>query len=1173
MLTFHNGITAVVGPNGSGKSNLCDAVRWVLGEQSVRALRCTKMEDVIFGGAPGRKALGYAEVTLEIDNAGRELPYDADTVSVARRYYRSGESEYRVNGTAVRLRDVNELFMDTGLGRDGYSMIGQGRIDSIVSARSEDRREIFEEAAGISRFRYRKEDSERRLAQAEENLVRLHDILSELESRVGPLKEQAEKADRYLALAEEKKRIEIGLWVATLEKSGRVLREQDDKIQIAKDQYDSAGQAVDGLEKEIEQAFRDSNACAAKIDEIRRKSAGLEEEAAKRDGEASLLGNDMRHNRENAERLRGEIEQNSRTGADLEQEIARKKRQIEEKRGYVQEKDAAFADCSARLEALKSGASEAAGRIDGFSRKLAELTAQATEAKVAGVTAASSIAEIGLRLETVRKSAAEKEERGQSLAARAEEMGEKLKKAEDRIRALGNAAEGCRIKLQSRTERRKAAAAQSEKLRLDLEEQLRRARLLEDLERNLEGFSQSVKTVMRQAGRGGLGGVRGPVSRLLRVPERYAVAMETALGGAMQNIVVENERDAKNAIAFLKRVNGGRATFLPMTTIRGRKLSEPGLAACRGFVGVASELCSFGAEYRGVAESLLGRVAVAEDLDAAVAIAGKYGYRFRIVTLDGQVVNTGGSLTGGSLARNSGLLSRASEIEKLKKHAEELRAQAARAAAALKKAQEEEASSEAELAATQGELSSAQEERVRLDAEVRRAQADLQTVRQDRDALEAERKSAEARLAAQRQARDAAEKSSAALAEQADRLHKQLSDASGNREELDRRRAALTEEIQKIELDRLAARKDIQSLEASVAQTEEHRRGHSEKIEALKAEIAALGAADLELHKKIEALSREAQAMRKEAKGISARTDELNARRMELEKRTGGLRAQEREKSEEKERTGNDLALLQERRANLQKEYDGIVAQLWEEYELTRREAEEQAAGGIGDPAEARKRLNGLKVEIRSLGAVNVAAVEEYKEVSARYEFLKAQIADVEQSRDGLNRLIHGLTRQMKELFTARFGQINRNFTETFRDLFGGGTASLSLTDPEDVLGSGIEISVQVPGKTVSRLEALSGGEKALVAIALYFAIMKVNPPPFCVLDEIEASLDDVNVARFASYLRRMNQKTQFIVITHRRGSMEEADVLYGVTMQDEGVSKLLEMPVAQLEAKLGIKS
>ncbi|MCI1956248.1 MAG: chromosome segregation protein SMC [Oscillospiraceae bacterium] len=1172
-LTFHDGITAVVGPNGSGKSNISDAVRWVLGEQSVRTLRCTKMEDVIFGGTPARKPLGFAEVTLNIDNHERELPYDADVVSVTRRYYRSGDSEYRINNGTVRLKDINELFMDTGLGRDGYSIIGQGKIDGIVAARSEDRREIFEEAAGISRFRYRKEESEHRLAQAEENLLRLHDVLSELESRVGPLREQSEKAKRYLALAEEKKNLEIGLWLATLDQSGRVLREQEDKILIAKNQYDSVEQEISGMEDEMEKQFQASNACAAKADEIRNRSAEMEERAAKKDGEASVLRNDIHHNEENIARIRGEIEQNSVSGGDLEKKIAQKKGQIQEKLDYIKARDADFDDCSARLEQLRSGVSETAGRIDDFSHRIAELTAQTTEAKVAEMTAASAISEIELRLASIRRNLGEKQKQKELLTGKVDEYRKKLEEADRRIEALTNAVSGHKMRLDARNRKKEAARQQSEKLRLDLEGQIRRAKLLEDLERNLEGFSRSVKAVMKEAGRGALEGIRGPVSRLIRVPESCAAAMETALGGAMQNIVVGTERDAKQAIAFLKRSNSGRATFLPVSTIRGRTLRESGLSACRGFVGIASELCSFDGIYRGIVESLLGRVVVAEDLDCAVAIAGKYGYRFRIVTLDGQVVNTGGSLTGGSLTRNSGLLSRATEIAKIKKQAEALRKRSGEAAAALKTALEEESAAEAALNGAKGELFSAQEERVHLDAEFRRISADGQNLEKDSGALAKEAEEAAARLGTQHRAREDARKKSEDLSRRMEEQKAALTEISGNREELDRKCGELTEEIRQIELDRLAARKDVQSLEASVREAEERGRGHKEKIEALRAEIEAARQSSETLRAKIEQLNREAETMRQAAKDAEGKLEELNGRRMEFEKQSVRLRGKEREKSEEKEKIGHDLALLEERKANLQKEYDGIVSQLWEEYELTRREAEKQVKSRAADAAQAKKRLAAIKSAIRDLGAVNVAAVDEYKEVNERYEFMKAQIADVEQSRDELIRLIGSLTRRMKELFTARFELINRNFGETFRDLFGGGAGRLALADPANALSSGIEIFVQPPGKIVTHLEALSGGEKALVAIALYFAIMKVNPPPFCVLDEIEAALDDVNVTRFASYLRRMNQNTQFIVITHRRGSMEEADVLYGVTMQDEGVSKLLEMPVSQVEEKLGIKA
>lgn len=490
-LTFHNGITAVVGPNGSGKSNISDSVRWVLGEQSAHALRCTRMEDVIFSGTPSRKALGFAEVTLNIDNSERELPYDADSVSVTRRYYRSGESEYLINGTSVRLKDVNELFMDTGLGRDGYSMIGQGRIDSIVAARSEDRREIFEEAAGISRFRYRKEESEHRLAQAEENLLRLRDILSELESRLGPLKEQSEKAKQYLAWSGEKRKLEIGLWLGTLDKSGQTLHEHEDKISVARNQYDEAERAVGGLESRIEQAFNESNRCTAQADEARKRAAQLEEGAAKKDGEGSVLRNDIRHNEETVVRLENEIEQNRLSGGGVDREIEEKKERIAERRAYIEERDARYGEDSAELERLRRSMDESTAKIDALRRNAAELASGATSTKMEEMTAATASAEIELRLSAVRDSEEKKKTQAGLLETQAAELAEKLRAADAGIEARGNAARGCELRLDARRRRAEEAKKESDRLALDAEDRRRRARLLEDLERNLEGFSRA----------------------------------------------------------------------------------------------------------------------------------------------------------------------------------------------------------------------------------------------------------------------------------------------------------------------------------------------------------------------------------------------------------------------------------------------------------------------------------------------------------------------------------------------------------------------------------------------------------------------------------------------------------------------------------------------------------
>lgn len=1170
-LSFDKGITVVVGPNGSGKSNISDAVRWVLGEQSTRVLRCTKMEDVIFNGTPVRKAQGFAEVTLNIDNTLRQLPFEGDSVAITRRYYRSGDSEYLINKAAVRLKDINELFMDTGLGRDGYSIIGQGKIDSIVAARSEDRREIFEEAAGISRFRYRKEESERKLNQAQENLLRLNDILAELESRVGPLKEQAEKAKKYLEWAGEKRTLEIGLWLNTLEKSGQILREHEDKILIARNQHEASERELDDIDRQIEENYRKSGECTARVDEIRQQVAELEESAAKKDGEASVLQNDILHHNENIERIRREIEQSNLSGQDMDRDILEKNRQIEEKSQYINDQTAQAKKFEEQIEQIRKNMSDTAEKIDDCTRQIAELTAQATEAKVAKMTAVSSIAEIQLRISQIAESVRSKKLQAEKLQAAEEEAKKKLAEADERIHALSNSVKGYEMRLATRRKRMEDLKKQSDALHLDAQEHSRRAHLLEELERNLEGFSQSVKVIMKEARRGTISGIHGPVSRLIKVPQQYAVAIETALGAAMQNIVVGNEQDAKRAIQLLKQRDSGRATFLPLSTIRGRELQETGLKECPGYIGTAGSLCGCDEKYKGILNSLLGRIAVAEDLDSAVAIAKRYGYRFRIVTLDGQVVNAGGSLTGGSLAKNAGLLSRASEIERMKAQAAELQAKAQEAAAALKSAAEEVSAAEASLSASKGELATAQEERFKMDAERGRMAADLAAVRNDLQTLQEEEKAATLRLNGQREAQTAAQEREEEISRKQAALQAELDKISGSRSGLNQTADELNARLQEIRMACLSAEKDVESLRAAIADIERRKLDHAGRAQSLKEEIKAAQEECVKLRGQIESLRQEAQNMRETAKKCSGQIEELNAKRMEYERLSVELRAKEHEKSAEKEKIGHELARLEERKENLQKEYDEIISRLWEEYELTRREAEEVGAK-IENPLQAQKRLNELKGKIKALGTVNVGAVEEYKEVSERYEFMKAQIADVEKSREELKKLIGDLTHQMHELFLARFKQINENFKGTFRELFGGGNAELSLCDPEDILNTGIDISVQPPGKIITHLESLSGGEKALVAIALYFAIMKVNPPPFCVLDEIEAALDDVNVNRFAAYLRRMTKNTQFIAITHRRGTMEEADVLYGVTMQDEGISKLLELRISEIEAKLGMK-
>ena len=725
------------------------------------------------------------------------------------------------------------------------------------------------------------------------------------------------------------------------------------------------------------------------------------------------------------------------------------------------------------------------------------------------------------------------------------------------------------MRVASRKQKAEEQKKENDRLHLDIQEQLRKAKALEDLERNLEGFAQSVKAVMREASRGNLSGIHGPLSRLFRVPQQYAVAIETAMGAAMQNIVVGTEQDAKAAIRLLKQRDAGRATFLPLSTIRGSLLEEPSLEACPGFVGVAASLCSCEEEYEGVLNSVLGRIAIAEDLDSAVAIARRFRYRFRIVTLDGQVVNTGGSLTGGSLARNSGLLSRASEIVRIREKAAAMEEKAQASAARLKDLLSEAATAEAELSTARGELSAVQEDRFRVDSEKKRLEAELETTKRHIQELTEEQSQGSKRILTLKQTLEEAKTEELRLSGEIQNLQTRIQEQTGNREDLSRRSEKITEKLQEIRMASLAAQKDREALENTVQELCRRKEDFAGRMAQLKEQILQSQTSVEEYREQIAVHQNQVQSLRESAKSAREKAEFAGKRRDELEKRSGELRASERNQNQQRENLNLELARLEERRDNLQKEYDGIITRLWEEYELTRREAE-QTGIQIQDEGEAKKRLNEIKLKIRSLGSVNVAAIEEYKEVSERYEFLMAQIADVEHSKEELVRLIHDLTRHMQELFTVRFKEISGHFTEVFRELFGGGTASLALTDPSDVLHSGIEIAVQPPGKIVTHIESLSGGEKALVAISIYFAIMKVSPPPFCVLDEIEAALDDVNVTRFASYLRRMNRNTQFIAITHRRGTMEEADVLYGVTMQDQGISKLLELRSTEDGEKMG---
>ena len=1165
-LTFDKGITAVVGPNGSGKSNTSDAIRWVLGEQSPKALRCSKMEDVVFNGTDSRKKVGYAEVTLTIDNKDRALPFDGDNVAVTRRYYRSGDSEYLINKAAVRLKDIHELFMDTGLGRDGYSMISQGKIDSIVASKSEDRREVFEEASGISRYRYRKTEAERKLSRTEENLLRLRDILTELEDRVGPLEKQAEKAKAYLEYAKEKQGLEIALWLDTLEKSSKILREQEDKITVARSQHENAIAQLEQIEKETEEIYNSTGEFSSNMDELRRLNTELEQQISEIRAVISVEENNIKHNMVSIERLNNDIESLDEQSENIQREAEKKRERVSELVNALALKKEEYNRITMSLSSLMENDGKSSTLLQERNSALTRLNIELANARVAQMTGSTSVADVKSRTAAIEQALYTKTKQLDEQNEAYNDYKEMSAEAVERVNSLVNSVRGCELMLTSRQRKRDELKAQQDKLVLDQNEIQRRITFLENLERNLEGFNQSVKVIVKESRNGTLKGIHGPVSRVIKVPSEYAVAIETSLGAAMQNIVTTTEDDAKRAIAFLKQRDAGRATFLPMSTIKGSELREPGLESCRGFVGVASTLCSCDEQYSGILKSLLGRICIADDLDCAVQIAKRYNYKFRVVTLDGQVVNAGGSLTGGSLNRKTGLLSRVSEIEKEKKKTAEIAEQVVYSKQAFTQAQADCGSVEAQLSQARADLSQAQEDKFRLDAECKSAEEQIKILNESIAELDKEKADCGKRAELLTDSLSQAEAELASLEDKIKAAQASIESLSGELKQQSEKREELTGELQNIKLETVSIEKDIEALKADIAAAEASDSTREIKRAEILSEIDAVTAQTKETEQIIIAKKNEENKLRMTVADNDKKLVDISAKRSQLEKRSSELRRLEREKSAEKENVGRELARLEERKINLNKQYDDIIQKLWDEYELTRRQAEEVAVK-IENLSAAQKRLSELKAKIKALGSVNVAAIDEYKEVSERYEFMKTQVGDVEKSKKEILSLIGDLTKQMKEIFIERFALINQNFGETFKELFGGGKASLSLTNEEDILNSGIEINCHPPGKIVSHLEALSGGERALVAIALYFAIMKVSPAPFCVMDEIEAALDEVNVDRFAQYLRRMNDKTQFILITHRRGTMEEADVLYGVTMQDEGISKLLELHSSEVAA------
>ena len=1168
VLKFGRGITAVVGPNGSGKSNISDAVRWVLGEQSTKSLRGQSMEDVIFGGTDNRRPHGFCEVTLNIDNADRTLNFDNDFVSITRRFYRSHESEYLINNVSVRLKDVHELFMDTGLGRDGYSMIGQGKIDNIISTKSDERRDIFEEASGISKYRYRKTEAERKLTAAEDNLLRLKDILDELEARVGPLEEQSKKAEKFLTLAEEKKQLEIGLWLYTLNNSKDALRAQESKIATAQMQYKEIEEALNEFDTKSEQNTAQFTFITSQIENIRQRIALSNEETVKFEGEISVLNNDILHNNETIERLNAEKKA-------LEDSDLTAKQEIESKRNLAICKQEVIDELNEKLSTLENNLNNLLTDSESISRKIEEqiktlnvLSVKTSDLRVEMTTSNTSIDEINSRRGIIDDLLKQNESEKQILSKEFDETKELLDKTESDIESLQNSIKGYELRLNNRNDELKELTEKSNELHLDIEAKRRRVQILNELENSMEGFSHAVKKVVAESDKGILRGVHGPLSKLISVDKKYSVAIETALGNAIQNVVVDTEADAKRAINYLKTNNAGRATFMPISSTTSREFKENGFDDIYGFVGVASDLVNVDKKYETIIKHLLAGTVVTEDIDSATTLAKKYNYRVKVVSLDGQVINPGGTYTGGSLVKQAGMLSRAADIKRIEAEIEKLCEKEKSTLMLLDDAVSAVAEVNADIIAVKADLTNANEDKIRALAELKRIDDLINNVNTSINALIEERDGSDEKIKTLNEKANSAAKQIAELEAQKSSIQAEIDQMTGGRDTLSQNRESLTNDITEIKLQIIENQKDAASLNASADDIEHTISNRALRAGEIDAEIAAVGFKISQLNSDISAHVDEIDNIKQKIADYNKQIENLMNERNEVEKSGVELRSSERERTLEREKIGGELARLTERKDVMMKEYDDVIRQLFDEYQLTKSEAESVAIE-IEKPAEAKKQLAETKSKIRSLGNVNVSAIEEYKEVKERYDFMNAQVEDVEKARSELRKLINQLTIQMQEMFVEGFAKINENFTKTFKELFGGGSAELKLTDPDNILESGIDIEARLPGKNVPSLNGLSGGEKALVALSIYFAIMKVNAPPFCFLDEVDTALDDINVDRFADYMKRSDFNTQFICVTHRRGTMESADMLYGVTMQEKGVTKLLELNVAELEKKL----
>ena len=1163
VLDFKPGITTVIGPNGSGKSNISDSIRWVLGEQSMKSLRGSKTEDVIFAGTQNRKSLGFAEASIIIDNSDGKLPIEFTEVTVTRRIYRSGESGYFINKTPCRLKDILELFMDTGIGKDGYSIIGQGKIDEILSNKSEERRHVFEEAAGIVKYRTRKVESEKKLEQSKLNLLRINDILVEIEQNLDPLKIQSEKARKFLDLREELKSIEVGLFIHNIdsykEKIEEVLKDEDiyntqivredERLSNMQEQKESLRQAIDNITNQIEK--------------MQTLSFESEKKKEKLTSEININKERINNNNSNFERFREEIEESNKRIEELEEEKNQKQGKkdnlYESKEKFVkelEEKEKELATLNDKLSEKEKEIESKKQKVDANTDERYEITnvistlvanMESSEKRENNIKneIASYISELDasrIHKDEIGKGFYEIDSKRNKIKKELEDIDEKRKEAETKLKDFDT-----RINNTESEKRIKES----------------RLKFLEETEREKEGYNRSVKAILQECDKNVSlkKGMHGVLANLISVPKEYETAIEMSLGQAMQNIVTDNEADAKKLVEYLRVNKLGRASFLPITSVYGKKLEK--LSKENGVVGIASDLVKYDKKYEQIVLSLLGRTVIVDNMDTAINVAKKNKYAFRIVTIEGDVVNPSGMITGGSVVQKTvNILGRSREIESLKKD--------------IKKLEEKIKNLKDEKEKYSDEIESTLEEVSALEKELQEIEIVYATEKQKVVSEEEAIKKIETRLEKLRE-------EDKSIKEQKEISKNKQNELNEKIKELEEENSKLTDEINEFALLNKDDQKyiddlnfDITNLKISVSSFDESEDSINEMIDRINLDIEntktvinnkteqrkKITEENKNLEESIKNLEEEIEKLKEDSSNSGSKIEELKKDRVAKNEKLNETEEQVLEQMKKIEDLKNQVVKCDIKKSKLETERDQIINKMWEEYELTPSQAVDFKKPT--NVQEVQRKVNNLRNDIKELGSINIDSIEEYKKLKERYDFMSEQRLDLENTMAKLRKVIVDLTEVMRKQFDEKFKIINKNFAEVFSELFGGGKAELKLTDENDILESGIEIEVQPPGKKLQNMSLLSGGERAFTAIALLFAILKINPAPFCVLDEIEAALDDVNVYRFAEYLKKFAKDTQFLVITHRKGTMEVADTVYGITMEENGISKLLSMKLSK---------